>query len=125
MFMIPNLTKYTLLLGSLAIVGCVTSSVTPINLRTQAPVDELDVQIFLEDDTPPEDCDRVALIAAKGGLMSNQGKVYKKFRQEAGKRGANALHIARVEDAGTFKQLMLGTEHEGDAIALWCPSLAS
>ena len=125
MFAISNLTKYTPLLMCVAVVGCVSASVTPLNLRMQAPVAELDVALFLEGDTPPEDCERVALISAKGGIGANEGKMYKKFRQEAGKRGANALLINEVEEAGTFKQLALGTTQEGDAIALWCPSLSS
>ena len=125
MFAISNLSRYTPLLMCLAVVGCVTASVTPLNLRMHAPVAPLDVELFLPGDTPPEDCERVALISAKGGMGANEGKVYKKFRQEAGKRGANALHISKVEESGTFKQIMLGTTQEGDAIALWCPSLSS
>ena len=125
MFAISNLTKYTPLLMCVAVVGCVTASVTPLNLRMQAPIAPLAVTLFLAEDTPPEDCERVALISAKGGLGANEGKMYKKFRQEAGKRGANALLINKVEDAGTFKTVMLGTTQEGDAIALWCPSLSS
>lgn len=91
--------------------------------RSSSPVPELDVRIFLPGDSIPDTCERVALIDAKGDLMSNEGKVYKKFRQEAGKRGANAIVIQAVEDSGVMKQLFLGIKHEGDAIAVWCPEI--
>tara|TARA_R100000808_G_C2127973_1_gene137807 strand:- start:186 stop:557 length:372 start_codon:yes stop_codon:yes gene_type:complete len=103
--------------------GCVTASVTSLMDRSAYPVPELDVRIFLPEDDVLETCERVALIEAKGGLMSNEGKVYKKFRQEAGKRGANAVVIQAVEDSGVVTQIFLGTEHEGNAIAVWCPDL--
>ena len=115
--------KYLVSLSLLVLAGCVTASVTSLMDRSAYPVPELDVRIFLPEDTVPDTCERVALIEAKGGLMSNQGKVYKKFRQEAGKRGANAVAIQSLEDSGVARQLLLGTEHEGEAIALWCPGL--
>jgi len=115
--------KYLVSLSLLVLAGCVTASVTTLMNRSAYPVPELAVRIFLPGDTVPDTCERVALIEAKGGPMSNQGKVYKKFRQEAGKRGANAVAVQSLEDSGVMKQLFLGTEHEGEAIALWCPDL--
>ena len=100
--------RYLVSLSLLLLVGCVTSSVTMLMDRSEFPVPELGVQLFLPGDSVPATCERVALIEAKGGLMSNEGKVYKKFRQEAGKRGANAIIVQVVEDSGVMKQLFLG-----------------
>ena len=115
--------KYLVSLSLLLLAGCVTASVTSLMDRSAYPVPELNVRIFLPGDDVPETCERVALIEAKGGLMSNEGKVYKKFREEAGKRGANAVIVQAVEDAGVVTQVFLGTEHTGEAIAVWCPGL--
>ena len=125
MLTMSHLTKYSLLLVSVLVVGCVTASVTDLNTRSHAPVADQDVQIFLPEDTPPEDCERVALISTEGFGGSEENQVYEKFRQEAGKRGANAVQVQGIEEAGTFKRLMFGTESNGDAIALWCPSISS
>ena len=49
-----------------------------------------------------------------------------KLRSEAGKLGANALHLQAMEDAGTGERVvsaLFGTEADRDAdvLALWCP----
>ena len=50
-----------------------------------------------------------------------------KMREEAGKLGANALHILTMEEAGAGEQIvaaLLDTEADRDAeaLALWCPN---
>ena len=51
----------------------------------------------------------------------------KELRSEAGKLGANALHLLTMEDAGTGERLVAAlfdveADRDAEALALWCPS---
>lgn len=82
-------------------------------LGSPRPADE--VGVFIGDDVPPAECDRVALLRA-----APTATVVDRLREEAGRLGANAVDLrdfrspadARV-DAG---------EGAWNAVALFCPS---
>ena len=89
--------------------------------RSAYPVPQAEVQVLLASDSVPTTCERVALISAIGGLGSNQGQIWNRLRDEAGKLGANAVLISDTEDPGFGGFLVDGTTNEGESIALWCP----
>jgi len=56
----------------------------------------------LATDTIPDACERVALLHASGDEdLTDEGQMIDKLREEAGKLGANALHLRTMEDPGT------------------------
>jgi hypothetical protein len=114
-----------LLLSVLA--GCVTVSKSVLMDRSDHPVPRDDVYVFLASDTIPATCERVALLHASGEEdLTDEGQMIDKLREEAGKLGANALHLRTMEDPGTGERIasaVFGTnaDRDSDAIALWCP----
>lgn len=116
------------LLPVLAIVaGCVTVSKSVLMDRSAQPVPKESVYVFLANDSIPSSCQRVALMHASGGEnWTNEGQMVDKLRSEAGKLGANAVHLRSMKDPDTGERVVaaiLGTEpdRDADAIALWCP----
>ncbi|MDH3207354.1 MAG: hypothetical protein OEO79_12205 [Gemmatimonadota bacterium] len=118
--------KRTLLLG-LACAGCVTVSKSVLMDRSMYPVPQRAVQVFLEGDSIPSTCERVALLHASGDEdLTDEGDMWDKLREESGKLGANAVLIHAIEEPGTAERIaseLFGTEsdRDADAIALWCP----
>ena len=106
---------------SLLMAGCVRASTSVLMDRSAHPVPQLEVQVLLSEDEVSETCERVALISAIGGLGSNQGQIWNKLREEAGKLGANAVLISDTEAPGLGSWLVDGTTNEGESVALWCP----
>jgi hypothetical protein len=110
--------------------GCVTVSKSVLMDRSDRPVPRDDVAVFLASDTIPESCERVALLHGSGDEdFTNEGQMIDKLREEAGKLGANALHLRTMEDPGTGERIasaVFGTnaDRDSDAIALWCPETA-
>ena len=107
--------------------GCVTVNKTILQDRSSAPVPTSEVEIFLPGDAVPEGCERVAILHASGDEdLTDETDIYNKFREEAGKLGANAVEVRSMEDPGTGERVasaLLGTESDRDseAIALYCP----
>lgn len=63
------------------------------------PVSPDSVHIFLEDDTVPERCQRVALLHGKGtGFGVGKKSVIEKLQQEAGELGADAIQLRGFGD---------------------------
>jgi hypothetical protein len=110
--------------------GCVTVSKSVLMDRSNMPVPMESVYVFLASDTVPSDCERVAILHASGDQdFTDEGQMIDKLRSEAGKLGANALHLQAMEDAGTGERVvseLFGTEadRDADALALWCPGRA-
>ena len=108
--------------------ACVTVNKTVLMDRSAWPVPASAVYVFLEDDQIPEDCERVALLDASGDQdATSQAQMLDKMREEAGKLGANAIQLRRMEDAGTGERIgaavfETSATRDGNAIALWCPS---
>ena len=115
------------LLLALVMVGCVTVSKTVLIDRSGTPVPREGVYVFLEDDSIPTTCERVALLHASGDEdFTDEGDMWNKLREEAGKLGANAVQIHDIEDPGAAERIASGlfgtqSDRDADAIALWCP----
>jgi hypothetical protein len=107
--------------------GCVTVSKSVLMDRSSMPVPEESVQVFLANDPIPESCERVAILHASGEEdWTDEGQMINKLRSEAGKLGANALHLMTMEDPGTGERLVAAlfdteADRDADALALWCP----
>lgn len=121
--------RLLLLASTLVLVtGCVKVHKAVMNDRSNAPVAPEDVYLFLADDEIPEDCERVALLHGSGAQeWTSEGKMWDKLREEAGKLGANAVHIQEMEDAGTGERIAAGlfgtqADRDAEAIALFCPT---
>jgi len=115
------------LLPIVVLAGCVTVSKSVLMDRSHSPVARDDVYVFIAGDTIPESCQRVALLHASGDEdLTEEGDMIDKLREEAGKLGANALHLRTMEDPGTGERVVaavFGTsaDRDADAVALWCP----
>ena len=110
--------------------ACVTVTSTVLRDRTASPVLEREVYIYLADDELPEDCERVAILHGSGTQdWTDETDMLNKLREEAGKLGANAVHMQSMEDAGTGERVVAAlfggvTDRDSDALALYCPSRA-
>jgi hypothetical protein len=116
------------LLPIVVLAGCVTVSKSVLMDRSHSPVARDDVYVFIAGDAIPESCQRVALLHASGDEdLTEEGDMIDKLREEAGKLGANALHLRTMEDPGTGERVVaavFGTsaDRDSNAIALWCPN---
>ena len=86
------------------------------------------VQVFFSTDSIPTHT-RVAILNAKGSDdWTNEGEMIDKIRGEAGKLGANAVVLQKMEDPSTGSKVVsaiFGTssDRKGQAIAIYVPSL--
>ena len=70
------------------------------------PVPPEEVTIFLPDDEIPEDCERIALLAAAGDhSLADFGDLLERLRDEAGELGANAIDIQLMSEAGNWERM--------------------
>ena len=113
-----------------ALGACVTVSKSILTDSYMAnPVPQGDVTLLLAsmNDSIPSNCERVAVLHASGDQdFTDEGEIYNKLREEAGKLGANTVYVQNMEDAGTGEQVVsaiFGTEsdRDSDAMALYCP----
>jgi len=74
-----------------------------------------EVEVFLASDTPPPDCERVALVRALATVS-----VVETLREEAGRLGANAIDLVDFRHGDGGQPLI--AEDYWDAVALSCPS---
>jgi hypothetical protein len=107
--------------------GCVHVSKSVLMDRSSMPVPKESVYVFLASDTIPSSCERVAILHASGEQdWTDEGQMIDELRSEAGKLGANALHLLTMEDAGTGERVVAAlfdtqADRDADALALWCP----
>ena len=124
--------KKVMLVGifALALAACVTVSKSILSEAYMAnPLPPGEVQLLLASlsDSIPSTCERVAILHASGDQdLTDEGQVFDKLREEAGKLGANAVFVQNMEDAGTGERVVsaiFGTEadRDADAVALFCP----
>ena len=113
-----------------SLAACVTVSKSVLSEAYMAdPLPAGEVQLLLAslDDSIPSTCERVAILHASGDQdMTDEGQVFNKLREEAGKLGANTVFVQNMEDAGTGERVVsaiFGTEadRDADAVALFCP----
>lgn len=112
-----------LLLLTLVLAGCVHVSKDVLVDRSGQPVPQENVQVFFRDDQVPEACERVAYLHASASEdFSNEGKVFDKFRKEAGKLGANAVSVREAYGGSRPSSSLFdsGSDREYDAEAFWC-----
>ena len=108
--------------------GCVhvSSSVLDHGYRAD-PYGQDEVYVYLIEDLPPSDCERVAILHASGSNNASETKIIDKLREEAGHLGANAIHIRSAEDAGNVERALgevfgSPSDKDWDALALFCPT---
>lgn len=110
-----------------AVSGCVSVSKSVLMDRSAYPLPREQVDVFLVGDSIPASCERVALMHASGPEgFTDEGDMWDKLREEAGKLGANAVQVFAIEEPGAAERIasaLLDTEsdRDADAIALWCP----
>lgn len=119
--------RIRLLSLTVLIAACVSVSKSVLLDRSTQPVPQQNVQVLLATDSVPASCDRVALLHGSGpDSFTDEGDMWNKLREEAGKLGANVVQLQSMEDPGgaeRFASALFGTESDRDseAIALWCP----
>ena len=81
--------------------GCVSVNSTVLRDRSTTPYPRNQVNVALADDEIDESCERVALLHASGNEDStDESEMLNKLREEAGKLGANLVHLQSMEDPG-------------------------
>ena len=86
------------------------------------------VSVFFSTDSIPTHT-RVAIMNAKGSDdWTKEGQMIDKLREEAGKLGANAIILQKMEEPSTGRKVAsavfgIGADRKGQAIAIYVPSL--
>lgn len=116
-----------LLMVTVLLTGCVHVSKTVLMDRSGMPVPKESVYVYLANDTIPASCERVAILHGSGAQdWTDESDMIDELRLEAGKLGANAIHLLSMEDAGTGEMIVAAlfdteADRDSDALALWCP----
>lgn len=92
----------------------VNSSLLTSDYLTE-PLHPEDVEVFIAEDVPPEECERVALLRA-----APTATVVDRLRAEAGRLGANAVDLRDYRYPERDQHY--GGEAAWNAIALHCPT---
>lgn len=117
----------SLALLTLVLAGCVSVSKSVLLDRSAHPVPQEQVTILLANDSIPSSCERVAMLHGSGpDSFTDEGDMWNKLRDEAGKLGANAVHMQTMEDPGggeRFAAALFGgqADRDAEAVAYWCP----
>ena len=106
--------------------GCVAVNTTQLGMRTQrAPVPSDQVVLYRTADQVPGKYVEVALLNASGdSFMTNEAKMHKRMREEAGKLGANAVILDAISEPSAGAKVAaaifgVGAERKGKAIAIF------
>lgn len=116
-----------LVLGLAACVHVSKSVLSESYMGNPLPPGEVTVWLASLNDSIPANCERVAILHASGAQdYTNEGQIFDKLREEAGKLGANAVYVQNMEDAGTGERVVdaifgTGSDRDSDAVALHCP----
>lgn len=128
----PALMKKMAVAALLVSTACIGVKRAVLVDRSDHPVPLEEVTVFLPDDEVPEDCERMALLAAAGDMGRDFGDLLHELRKEAGQLGANAIHIQIMSEAGNWQdtevteirdaRYLLGVRRGRDAraFALYC-----
>jgi hypothetical protein len=120
---------FVVLLLVLAVSACVAvnkSILTPN--PTGAVFAKEAVYVYFSTDSIPSHT-RIAIMNAKGSdEWTKEGQMIDKIREEAGKLGANAVVLQKMEDPSTGRKVVsalfgTGADRKGQAIAIYVPSL--
>jgi len=106
--------------------ACVTTSVTRVGQSLTRPVVTLDqVVIYRTADKVPGKYEEVALLNSSGATgWTDEEKMYKNMRYEAGRAGANAIILDAISEPGAGAKvaaafLGVAAERKGKAIAIY------
>jgi len=116
-----------IVVGLAACVHVSKSVLSESYMGSPLPPGEVTVWLASMNDSIPSNCERVAILHASGAQdYTNEGQIFDKLREEAGKLGANAVYVQNMEDAGTGERVVdaifgTGSDRDSDALALHCP----
>jgi len=111
-------------------IGCVTTSVAPLNNKAYAPIHPDEVTVFLEEDDIPGEYEKVALLYSRGDYAwTDEARMFKKARKKAAKIGANGLLVQRIKEPNTGDKVahaLIGTEakRRGEMVAIYVKRLS-
>ena len=110
--------------------GCVTAEATFLGPRPTniTPVAEDSVRVFLQSDSVPPNCERLAMINLSGDPTSTtENQMIRAARRRAGKIGANAVQLPAMRDPKTGTRIaaaLLGpfirADRKGETMAFVC-----
>ncbi len=112
---------------ALAVMGCVQTNATILNPSAQAypAVHQDSVRIFVsEDDLEGYEFERIAIVNAKGsGTYTNEDNMLNAMRKKAGKLGANAIIMPKIDEPGSGAKVAAAifgtdTQRKGEVIAI-------
>ena len=115
-----------LLLLLVGLGGCVAVNTTQLGMKTQrAPVPADQVMFYRTADQVPGKYVEIALLNASGdSFMTNEAKMHKRMREEAGKLGANGVILDAMSEPSAGAKVAaaifgVGAERKGKAIAIF------
>jgi hypothetical protein len=107
----------------LLLVGCVTVDKSVLLDRSAYPVPMSAVQVLIESDTVPEDCQRVAMLHAEGPeIFTSEADMWDSLREETGELGGNTVQLLFMGGPDWAERFLReNPDRDATAIALWCP----
>ena len=123
----PRLALILALIGTLTTASaCVTTAVTRVGTQMARPVVPMDqVVIYTTASKVPGRYDEVALLNSTGAsAWTNEEKMFKNMRYEAGQIGANAIILDAISEPSAGAKvaaavLGVGAERKGKAMAIF------
>ena len=108
----------------LLLAGCVTVDKSVLLDRSAYPVPMSAVQVLIESDRVPEDCQRVAMLHAEGPeIWTSEAGMWDSLREETGELGGNTVQVLFMGGPDWSERLLTeNPDRDATAIALWCPS---
>lgn len=110
---------------SVALTGCISTSVAPLTGKTYPAVHADEVTIYLRDDDIPGAYEKIAIIYARGDYaLTDEAQMFKSVRKKAAKLGANGVLLQEVSEPGTGAKVanhLLGTgaDRKGELVAIY------
>jgi len=119
--------KY-LLLGCIALVGCVRTQASMLNpTQEHSPICPNGVVIYTDTSRVPKPYEEVALLNATGSSgWTTEAGMLNSMRQRAARAGANGVVMPAMQDASAGAKVAgaifgVGTQRKGQAVAIHVP----
>jgi hypothetical protein len=111
-------------LMTISLAGCVSVNSSVLMDRSAYPVPMSSVEVLIESDTVPEDCQRVAMLHAEGPeIWTSEVDMWDSLREETGELGGNTVQVLFMGGPDWSERLLTESpDRDATAIALWCPS---
>jgi hypothetical protein len=109
--------------------GCVQAEATYLGPHdTLAPVPEEQVRVFLQSDSIPPNCTRLAMINLSGDASgTSEAQMIRAAKRRAGKIGANAVQLPAMRDPRTGTRIaravfgpFVNADRKGQSVAFTC-----